>query len=320
MLATVKRLLTGDPEALGRLAVPVNIALVILLAYSLAQLSWRFMLPSAAGPPPASRSTPFQAPVPATLNSQGADYTAIANWHLFGQPKTAPPAAAPLPQKAPETRLNLKLVGTFASDGGGKALALIAEGNNEEHVYKPGEFVPGGARLDSILRDRVVLYRNGNLETLSLPKESGAGSSTTPPAPAPVDEAASVDYPTPVAEPPPAVAAASEPQVIDASAIAGRLRTEVATRPEALQDLAFANPHLENGRFMGFRLQPGRDRRLFQQLGLQQGDVITQINGTPLTDAAQGFTLLQELLSANLINIQILRDGTEIPLTFVLNK
>ncbi len=107
--------------------------------------------------------------------------------------------------------------------------------------------------------------------------------------------------------------------MIDASAVAERLRGEVMTRPQALEDIAFASPYVQNGQFIGFRLRQGRDQKLLRQLGLNSGDVVTEINGSRLNSPAQGLTLLQEVLSADRINVRVLRNGAEIPLTFSLS-
>jgi general secretion pathway protein C len=138
-----------------------------------------------------------------------------------------------------------------------------------------------------------------------------------PDAPMPADIP---DAPVPAQpEPEPATTGFSGQQVIDASTIAGRLRSEVTTRPQALEDIAFASPYVQNGQFTGFRLRPGRDRQLFGQLGLNGGDVITEINGVRLNNPAQGLTMLQELMNASRVDVRVLRNGAEIPLTFSLD-
>ena len=304
MLAIRNRLLTGSlrPEGLARLAVPANILLVILLAHGLARLSWSLIPTPPQAPPSISDSA--RQPV-ATPNAVDADYTTIASWHLFGQVTTAKPAPPPV-VKAPETKLNLKLAGIFYAEGGGKALALIGGDSGDELSYAVGDQLPGGARLEQILRNQVVLSRNGRLETLSLPREDGGGIQgvTTSPLPLPQDDAE---------------LATEEEAAVDASELANRFRNTVMTDPTVLQELAFASPYVQNGQFMGFRLRPGRDQQLLGELDLQNGDVITEINGTPLNSPAQSFALLQELLEADTVNIKVLRNGTEIPYTFYLN-
>lgn len=66
---------------------------------------------------------------------------------------------------------------------------------------------------------------------------------------------------------------------------------------------------MQNGQFLGFRLHQ-RDRQLFQQLGIQNsGDVLTEINGTRLNSPAQGLMMVQELMSANRLDVRVLRNG-----------
>ena len=52
-----------------------------------------------------------------------------------------------------------------------------------------------------------------------------------------------------------------------------------------------------------------RDRATFEALGLQAGDVVTDINGTVLDDPNQGFQVFQSLGEATQANVTVLRDG-----------
>ena len=297
------------PELGQRRAVTVvTIALVIALARSLATLTLAILLgqssPLIGLMPPAPNSVAGR-----TATVQSADDVAIAGWHLFGRAEIGRTVKAS-PAVVPITPLNLRLVGVFfAERGSDRALALIAEGSGVERGYRIGEALPGGARLEQILRDRVIVSRNGRQEAINLPKLDESGQVLLPasaPPEAPGD---------PELDP----AASSAPQIIDASAIAGRLRGEIAARPQALEDIAFASPYMQNGQFVGFRLRPGRDRQIFQQLGLNGGDVLTEINGARINSPAQGLMLLQELMSASQLEVRVLRNGAEISLTFSLD-
>lgn len=305
-----------QPERGSRIAVAVvNVLLVIALARALAGLTLTILagpvLPSAHSSMAARAGSTTDPPATARL----ADTAVIASWHLFGQVEVGRPVAA-APTPAPVTPLNLRLVGVFFVErGSGRALALIADGNGPERGYRIGEPLPGGARLHRIQRDHVVVSRGGREEVLKLPK---LGEATPPHAPAAPPLLAPPATPEPTAEPALESSGSRESPVIDASAVADRLRGEAMTRPQALEDIAFASPYLQNGQFIGFRLRPGRDRQIFQQLGLNGGDVITEINGSRLNSPAQGLTLLQEVLNADQINVRVLRNGAEIPLIFSL--
>lgn len=287
----------------------VRVILVIVLARALASLTLAMLIghsPSPAGSPALAQSTPGS-DNPAT--ARPADDAAIGSWHLFGQAQAGRLVEAS-PAPIPVTPLNLRLVGVFFMErGGDRALALIAEGNGLERGYRIGEPLPGGARLQRIQRDHVVVSRGGREEVLKLPKLGEAAPEVVPMLAPPA-------APEPAAPEP---AASNEPRVIDASAVAERLRGEVMTRPQALEDIAFASPYVQNGQFIGFRLRQGRDQKLLRQLGLNSGDVVTEINGSRLNSPAQGLTLLQEVLSADRINVRVLRNGAEIPLTFSLS-
>ncbi|MDQ2695538.1 MAG: type II secretion system protein GspC [Pseudomonadota bacterium] len=278
-----------------RLTVPVNVVLIILLAHVLARLTWN-LLPQPPGPP----ATPQESRAAAAPAASGTDYGAIADWHLFGKVDVARPAPPPPVAAAPETPLNLTLAGIFFAGEGGKGLALI-EGAGDQLSYAVGEELGNtGARLEQILLDRVVLSRNGRMENLSLPKDA-EGLETRP-----------LARPTAEYAPPPPAAG----EVIDASEIAEHFRQAAAVQPETLQDLAILDPYIQNGQFQGFRLRPGRNRRLLRQLGLRPGDVLTEVNGVPLNEPTRGLNLLQELLNADQVSVRVLRNGIELPLTF----
>ncbi|MEE4376407.1 MAG: type II secretion system protein GspC [Candidatus Competibacteraceae bacterium] len=290
----------SNPETVGRFALPVTLVLIILLAYDLARLTWNLIpLPDTLAPSSVGSGA---APSTAEPLEPVVDYAIIASWHLFGERDASKPSPAPL--AVPETRLNLRLAGIFFSANPAKARALVAEPGGQELSYSVGDRLPGGVKLEQILRDRIILSRNGVLESLRLPKDTLASDAR------PTNSARSL---------PQIRSAAANNTPIDASSIANRLRREVVERPQALEDLAFASPYQQDGQFIGFRLRPGRDRKLFQQLGLRSGDIVTEINGLRLTSPTQGLTLFQELLNAEQIAVQVLRNGAEIPLVFALN-
>lgn len=275
------------PETLARLAGPVNLLLVVALAYQLADLTLRLL------PLSESRTaTPAMTDDGPAASTDMTDYARIADWQLFGPPEEAAPEPV---VRAPETRLNLRLAGIIHR--GDIPLALIAEGNRPETVYRVGERV-GGARIERILPDRVLLARDSSLEALSLPRENIAGARDNNTA---------------------RVAATTPSGAVDATPIARRLRQALADgNPQALQELAFAAPYIEDGRFVGLQLRPGHDRRLLGSLGLRAGDVLTELNGVRLTDPAQGLRLMQELLQSGQVDATIRRGDREIPMSFVL--
>ena len=74
-------------------------------------------------------------------------------------------------------------------------------------------------------------------------------------------------------------------------------------------------PMYANGQLKGFRVYAGRDRRKFEKLGLKAGDLVTQINGVPLSDAQRGMEILRGLGSAGSAQVTIERGGATQQLT-----
>jgi general secretion pathway protein C len=64
-----------------------------------------------------------------------------------------------------------------------------------------------------------------------------------------------------------------------------------------------------NNELVGFRIKALGDEQLLETLGIQETDVITQVNGIPLDDPMNVMKLMEELPSARTLNLQFLRDG-----------
>ena len=251
----------------------VTAVLVVLIAYQLAGITWSLVpggAPALAARPVASK--PAERP---------ADLSKLTNSHLFGEARAE---AAPVVETvdAPDTSLSLSLTGILA--GGPKGQAIISANRGQERTYHVGDSVDNadGATLHSVEPDRVLLNRNGKLETLRLPQQL---SSATPRTTSPI-------------LPP----AAAQP--------AGSLRQVISENASRLTDVVRLAPHVQEGKVVGFRVNPGRDRATFEQLGLQAGDVVTDINGTVLDDPSQGLQVFESLGEATQANVTVLREGT----------
>lgn len=268
-----------------RLPSIVSVILIVLIAHVLALLTWQIFAPQeqplALTPQPTGTQARRIAPEPKY------DWR-IAQQHLFGRSTQPQLGEAPT---APETRLNLALRGVFASEDE-KALAIIASGGATERFYRVGDNIAGGAILKAVYPDRVILERSLQLETLTLPKgkETGIQISRSEPASPPARNA-------------------SDP-------VSGRafnqVRTQVLKNPQQLGKMVQAVPASENGRFLGYRLSPRGNPTLFNQLGLQAGDVVTAVNGIAIDRPEKGLNALQNLVKADEVTVTLLRDGNEI--------
>jgi general secretion pathway protein C len=76
----------------------------------------------------------------------------------------------PETENLPKTNLRLILRGALAADGEFPGSALIEHPDGETEVYMVGDSLPGDARLRTVLSNRVILERNGTLESLYFPE------------------------------------------------------------------------------------------------------------------------------------------------------
>lgn len=68
-------------------------------------------------------------------------------------------------------------------------------------------------------------------------------------------------------------------------------------------------PELEDGKMIGFKLLSIVPGSLFDRMKLQNGDVVTEVNGVSMRDPSQGFKIYQALQEEREINIKIVRGG-----------
>ena len=76
-----------------------------------------------------------------------------------------------------------------------------------------------------------------------------------------------------------------------------------------LQD-AKAEPNMVNGELKGFRLTRIRENSVYEKAGFQNNDVVEEINGIPLRDAAGAIRLLQQLKTSKDIEVRVTRGGS----------
>jgi general secretion pathway protein C len=94
----------------------------------------------------------------------------------------------------------------------------------------------------------------------------------------------------------------------------------MADDPAFVAEIIRPTPVLMDGQLQGFRVYPGRDRAAFGSLGLQPGDMITQVNGSPLTDPARGLSAITGLQPGDRVNVTVSRNGVTRDVTIEANQ
>jgi len=271
-----------------RSAAVVSMLLIVACAYALVEITW-MMFPQ----DDKTGESVLNTVMPVNNKTQRSNFKNLTSANLFG---VSEKAVVQKQDKVPETRLNLTLKGLLAATPMEMGSAIIAKGKNgKEDVFSVGDKMPGGILIKEIHADHVLLERNGRLEKLMLQKDSGAVNLTS---------ARSYSMPASSARTP--------------AAALKEIRSNILKNPTSFGDYALPMIVKENGRQVGYRLQPQKKGQMLAELGIQPSDVITQINGVKLDKAQNGIKALRQLSTARNLNIVVKRNGVEVPLNISL--
>mgnify|MGYP003606466058 FL=1 len=260
---------------LSRFSQPLFWLLLLLLAQQCAVLTWRlFDLTQSPRPQPWQPAvTPGQGTGPARL-----DLGNLSRLSLFGkapQPKGDKVADA-VAADAPKTQLNAQLNGVLASTEPSKSIAIIAH-NGLQNSYGIGDYIDGTpARIRQVFAARVIIARDGRDETLMLDGE---------------------EYGKPL------------PKVTRQGAELSSVRSELMSNPGKITDYLNISPVRVDGRMVGYRLNPGSNPEVFNQLGLVANDLAVSINGLDLRDNAQAMQAMQQVAGATEMTVTVERQG-----------
>ena len=257
----------------------LNGGILLLLAASLAQWTWLMVKPPLA---PLVLAPPIPAPQQNTFSLQP-----LLAAHLFGQ--VSQELRGGRLENLPISSLNLVLTGVIASASGG--YALISVNGQPQEPFGVGQTVTGDAVLQAVYPDRVVIQRNGVLESLML---EGADKTPmerwTPPAAA---------Y-RPPATPGNAVQeTGANRYLVEREQLAAQMRT-----PDFLRQATMI-PSKDGG----FQVQQIQAWSLYEKLGLRADDVIKVANGQPVNSAEDAMRLYQQMQGFATVQIEITRNG-----------
>ncbi len=265
----------------------------------------------AAGPAPI-------APVPEV--SMGRDWSqreVILTRNLF-QVSTLLPEVPLAPEPGDEdeeleaTRLPLKLLGTVASSDPRTSWAAVEDTTRRERqVVRAQDRLLDQATVVRIERRRIVLENAGKREELALDAEG-----------------ASLAQPLRTAAP-----ARARPAVADVADLRERVQRlaedrfqvqrddveEVMRNPAELFSQARILPKYEEGEMVGVQLNSIQPGSLFENIGIQDGDVITEVNGIVISSPQDSAALLRELTQSDQFEVEVLgADGSPRRLSYVV--
>jgi len=179
---------------------------------------------------------------------------------------------------APVTTLGLNLYGITFTDDVNKNSAILGFNPNEQKSYKVGDEISSGVLVDYIDRDKVIINREGNQESVRFKRTSIIAIN---------DVKQAKDRPN--------------------------LRTTIK-KENLLSDLFSFVPYYKNGNLKGVEIFPGKNKDLFKENGLQSGDIIIAVNGVSISSSAN----IRNINTDQITSIEVQRDDKNLSIDLKL--
>ncbi len=260
----------------------VNTLLVLWLVWLVADETWQYFQPD---PEPVAS---VAKPPPKVATPQEFTTGQLADLHLFGVAGEQEKIDVKRIMDAPETKLKLLLKGIVSTDDSKQGYAIIQKPDKEEKHFEVKDSVFELAILEEIYIDRIILLRGGRHETLKLPIEFMGGDLFM-----------------------------ERQRKAEAKRIASDFRHKMLNRKgmELMKMFGFDTAY-RNGLFVGFTVNIfGEDgARMLEALGVEEGDIITVVNGKRFSESIEAVQSLSKLKDATEVDIEIDRKG--VPMFF----
>lgn len=255
--------------------------LLLMLVVQAARLIWALVTPL-------GMVGEWQAKRPALLPAQAR----IALFQAF-DPFTRGQSAGDT-ANAQVTGLALQLFGTRINEGSGQGSAIIATPDGLQSSFAVGDQIMPGVTLKTVSYDHVVIDRGGAAETLFLDQSAGA--------PAGTDGGEQGTGAGPAAADGGGATAAAAPAALTSALIQ--------------RDIGFM-PRSEGGRVSGIIVSAKGAG--FATAGFLPGDIITQVNGRPITSAGDLQAMQAQLRPGARLSLMIERGAATVPVSVTLS-
>lgn len=216
----------------------------------------------------------------------------IVERNLFGPAALVGPARSVQPAEPVKREIGLDLMGTIVADADqGVAAIIFDRAGKTQDLFRVGQPVRPGVTLKSVQRKSAVLGTAQGDVLLAMGDDLGAGSAASGPPP---DSGATSSFDL-------------SRQVIE----------------DSMQNLGqiMQQAHIERvsrGDTKGYRINGIQSGSVFERLNLQNGDIVTGINGQEITDPSQFTELYNSLPQHDTVTVNLYRRGRKHDLTFSL--
>lgn len=276
-----------NPSSLGDLLFPVMTVLIIT-AFSYLGVDIVYKVAGLVlSPPPAATAPAMKSPSQPMKTLTPADFDLVVRRNLFATSLSAVDDGLPGAGNAfiaGEEYTAYDLKGTIASDDAFGFAVVEEKGKGKQKIYRIGDMI-GSARLIRITRNAAILTSGGR-ELVMRIKESAPGGSL--------------------------MTRSGRPDSSHAPSGISISREEVNRNLADLKSImsqAVVRPFLKEGVQEGFIISNIVPGSLYERLGLQNGDVVVDVNGQTLSGADDLMNLVQVMQSGGSISVSLIRNG-----------
>jgi len=256
-------------------------------------------------------------------------YDSIVKRDIFN---ATPQESGPAP--VVEADLNIKLIGTSLQSKS-EPYAIIEDPTGNESLYQVGDDIPDAGKLVSVEVNRAIIDRGGHRVAIEIPTSeipavppSQLGGIPGMRAPGLRGLPAAMRRKLQRLRPGLANDNGDDNDDNDSSDDNNSAKLQLkkegpgkfeVSRAEVQQTMENpaqffsqmrAMPHFVNGKTDGFSISQVAPGSVFEQLGLQNGDLLTSIDGQPVTNPMQAMGLIQAMKTASAIDLTVNRGGT----------
>ena len=192
------------------------------------------------------------------------------------------------------SRLNINLVGIIYATNPRMSLATVREkGVKVVDVYRSGDAIIGNeqAVIYNITEDTVVINNDGAKECLKMKKPKGYKKPT-------------------ISEKPDSEDLDQDREELNTKSLeSSYVQKELGPGFSKILESGRLVPYHREGKMIGFKLIGVKSGSLWEKSGLKSGDVITDVNGTSMSQADKGFAFYEALQQDQKIRLEFLQKG-----------
>ena len=262
-------------------ATALTAALVILGGWQVAWWGWHFLTPRL-------KNAPFASKAAAVDIAEGRQ--------LFGDAGST----ADTPIAAGSAAIGIRLKGVFAVDGRALSAAVINLGARDVAVAR-GETIASGVTLSEIHAGHIIISRAGVRERIDLDRYDARAGKSSPSAAAPAVTQLRLNV----------TASSNNNYTLSRQELNGVLQD---SRQWSLTGRIANAP---NG---GVRVEESPTGSLPDKLGIKPGDIITGINGQPVSAQGDLVRLYQQFGSMATIRVEVKRGGAPVVLSYSIQN